>query len=114
MREFDSGATRDDNQTKPDYAGFIDPIVLYAFGEYMHKHRIQADGSLRASDNWRKGIPRQAYIESMFRHFLDVWFMHDMDKRGEVYEERQEEALCALLFNVMGYLSQLLRGDVGE
>ena|ERR1700683_2355163 len=107
MREFDTGATRDEDDDKWDFEGFLSPLVLSRFAEYMHTHRIQADGSLRASDNWQKGIPLDAYMKSMFRHFMDVWGEHRWP--GDCVSPDIEEALCALLFNVQGYLHELLK-----
>jgi hypothetical protein len=107
MREFETGATRDSEDGKFDYEGFLSPIVLERFGEYMHEHRKQADGKLRDSDNWQKGIPQEAYMKSMFRHFMDVWFFHrdiNPGSKGTV-----EDALCALFFNVQGYLHEELK-----
>lgn len=104
MRTFDSGATRDTDQNKPDYHGYLSPQVLEKYGQYMLKHQKQADGTMRSSDNWKKGIPREAYIKSMFRHFMEVVRLHDMEQTGEVgLEADMDEALYALLFNVMGY-----------
>jgi len=112
MRNFDTGATRDSETGKNDYEGFYSPLVIEAFGNYMNKHRIQADGQLRDSDNWQKGIPRDAYIKSLWRHFLDAWFIHRGYKRidkstGE--EITMVEVLCAILFNVQGYLFEILK-----
>jgi len=108
MREFETGATRDTDEGKLDYEGFLSPLVLYRYAEYMHKHRIQADGKLRDSDNWQKGIPIDAYMKSMWRHFFDVWALH-RDKEWVATEKNQEEALCALMFNVAGMLHEVLR-----
>lgn len=105
MRTFDTGATRDSDENKPDYEGFLSPLVLARYGEYMMKHQVQADGSLRSSDNWQHGIPKDAYIKSAFRHFMDWWLEHD----GYESREGLEEALCALMFNVMGYLHEELK-----
>lgn len=105
MRNFESGATRDDNKGKPDFEGFLSPLVIKRYGEYMDKHRKQADGKLRDSDNWKKGIPKETYIKSAWRHFLDWWLEH----RGHKSREGIEEALMALLFNVMGYAYELLK-----
>lgn len=106
MREFETGATRDTDVVKYDYEGFLSPLVLERFGAYMHKHRTQADGSLRDSDNWQKGIPLSVYIKSAFRHFIEWWKAH----RDGRFDEA-EEALCALLFNVQGYLHELLKSQ---
>jgi hypothetical protein len=103
MREFETGATRDNDQDKYDYEGFLSPAVLERYAEYMHSHRKQADGKMRDSDNWQKGIPISAYMKSMWRHFVDVWRGY----RGD--EIDTEDALCALLFNVMGYLHEHLK-----
>lgn len=100
MRHFEGGATRDTDEGKYDYEGFISPVVLEAYAEYMHENRVQADGNLRDSDNWQNGIPKEAYMKSMWRHFFDVWKEH----RGYSTEMGMKKALCALLFNVMGYL----------
>jgi hypothetical protein len=104
MREFATGATRNLDEDKLDFEGFLSPLVIQRFAEYMHKHRLQADGNLRSSDNWQKGIPKDAYMKSGFRHFMDWWTEH----RGNPSREGLEEALCALLFNVQGYLHETL------
>lgn len=97
MRKFDGGATRDDDTDKPDYEGFLSPEVLAEYARYMHKNRKQSDGELRASDNWQKGIPKNQYMKSAWRHFMQMW-------RAHRNEEPDMEAMCALLFNVMGYM----------
>jgi hypothetical protein len=104
MREFETGATRDTNIGKPDYAGYLSPRVLKRFGAYMLKHQKQADGQMRSSDNWKKGMPQDEYMKSMTRHFMDVWLGHDRCEDIDM-----EDSLCALLFNVMGYLYEELR-----
>ena len=110
MREFKTGATRDTDEGRLDYEGFLSPLVLKRYAEYMNKNRVQADGKIRDSDNWQKGIPIVAYMKSMFRHFMDVWTGH----RSKASNEEGQEALCALLFNVMGYLHELLKENDNE
>lgn len=102
VRTFETGATRDTEQGKFDYEGFLSVLALRRFGEYMHKNRFQRDGQLRDSDNWQKGIPQDVYIKSAFRHFMDWWLAH---REGRV----DEEALCAVMFNVQGYLHEALK-----
>jgi hypothetical protein len=108
VRTFDTGATRDTAQNKPEYAGFLSPLVLQSFGRYMHQHRFQSDGSLRDSDNWQKGIPVKVYEQSLFRHWMDVWSL----LRGYKGEQTQdiEEALNGMMFNVQGLLFEYLKG----
>ena len=101
VRIFKSGATRDTDEGKLDYEGFLSPVVLERFAEYMQKHRIQSDGRLRESDNWQKGIPVHQYVKSLWRHFMAVWKGH---RNGQI----GEEDVCAMLFNTMGLLHELI------
>ena len=39
MRTFDTGATRDTNTDKPDYEGFLSPLVIERYGQFMMKHQ---------------------------------------------------------------------------
>lgn len=109
IRTFKTGATRDKDTGKYDYEGFLSPLVLQRFAQYMNKHRYQSDGMVRDSDNWQKGIPKKEYMKSGWRHFMDWW----LEYRGFSSREGLQDALCALMFNVMGYLHEDLkeRGD---
>jgi hypothetical protein len=109
IRTFGTGATRDTDHNKLDFEGFLSPLVLRRFAVYMNAHRIQSDGTLRASDNWMKGIPPDQYMKSMWRHFFDTWEAH---RRGrDTLNPQQEENLCATLFNVMGMLHEILKAN---
>jgi len=103
-RYFPSGAYRDVDDTKIDYEGFLNPLVLQRFGEYMNHHRVQSDGKLRDSDNWQSGIPKEVYMKSMLRHVHDAW----MENRGYESREGMEDALCGIMFNSMGMLLEIL------
>jgi hypothetical protein len=107
MREFETGATRDTDIDKLDYAGFFSSAVMQEYARYMHMHRIQADGKLRASDNWKKGIPKEEYIKSLFRHFMDLYLEHE----GHESREGIKSALCGIMFNVNGYMLELLKDE---
>ncbi len=112
MRKFDTGATRDSEGGKLDYEGFLSPQALKRYAEYMHKHRTQADGNVRDSDNWQKGIPIVVYMKSMFRHLIELWTAHRLRKnnpgdRGAATTE--QDALCAIIFNAFGYLHEHLK-----
>lgn len=103
MRKFHSGATRDIEDGKLDYEAFLSPLVLERYARYMHQHRTMKDGSTRSGDDWQRGIPLHVYIKSAFRHFMDWWKAH-RNGGGDV-----EEALCAVIFNAMGYLHEVLK-----
>jgi len=107
IRKFGTGATRNTDQNKPDYEGFLSPLVIERYGEYMNKHRYQSDKKLRDSDNWQKGFGKEHFkvcMKSLWRHFLDLWTLH----RGNKGRETIDEAICGILFNAMAYYHQLL------
>jgi len=110
MRKFSTGATRDDDADKLDFEGFISPVVLKRYAEYLHKHREQADGKMRDSDNWQKGIPATTYMKSKCRHFMDTWLIHRGYPEVAINDDI-EESLCAELFNTMGYLFEILKDE---
>jgi len=116
IREFETGATRDTDKNKPDYEGFFSPLTVRRFGEYMNECRKQSNGELRDSDNWQKGIPKDEYMKSGWRHHVDLWTLHRgfscADEKGEPVDI--EKALCAIIFNAQGYLHELLKAKEEE
>lgn len=110
IRTFDSGATRDTDQGKLDYVKALSSIVIRRYVQYLDKHRLQSDGSYRDFDNWKKGIPVEAYISGNGRHFMDTWLLTEgyatSDNHGPV---EIEDAICAQLFNLMGRLHEILK-----
>lgn len=112
MREFETGATRNRDDNKYDYEGFLSPLAMKRYGQYMHEHRKQADGKLRDSDNWQKGIPKAQYIKSILRHAFDAWAIHrgwgatNPDTGAHV---TLAEALCGLKFNTDGLLHEIMK-----
>jgi hypothetical protein len=113
IRKFKSGATRDTDEGKNDYEGFLSPLVIQKFGNYMNKHRKQSDGSLRDSDNWQKGFGDKHFdvcIKSLFRHFHDLWMEH----RGYKSRETIDDAICGIMFNVMAYYHKLITNREGK
>ena len=105
-RVFDTGATRDTESGKLDFEGFLSPLVLKRYAKYLNGHRTMSDGSTRDSDDWQKGIPLDVYMKSAWRHFMDMWSYHRLwlPDIGNF----MEDAMCAILFNVMGYLHERL------
>lgn len=107
-RYFATGATRDTDAGKLDFEGFLSPLVLERYAEYMHQHRMQTDGKLRDSDNWQRGFGEHhldVCMKSAWRHFMDMWMEH----RSLPSRENMDSAICGLLFNVMAYYHHLLK-----
>ena len=108
MREFGTGATRDGADDKYDYEGFDSPLVTKRYAAYMHAHRKQADGTMRGSDNWQLGIPKEAYVKSLVRHMEDLR-LHWDGYVDEAVDQDFESVLCAVLFNAKGLLFEVLK-----
>lgn len=107
MRQFGTGATRNSDEGKYDYEGFYHPLVMERYAAYMNKHRKQADGKLRDSDNWQKLFGENhlnVCMKSGFRHFHDWWKQH----RGFTGQDTLEDSICALIFNAQAYLLKIL------
>lgn len=115
MREFSTGATRNSDDNKYVYNGFNSAFVEESFAKYMHEHRFQADGKVRAADNWKKGIPIEAYHASLHRHYIDLWKMLESGERWVVDSDGKSvdiiHVLNAIRFNVNGMLYHLLTSD---
>jgi hypothetical protein len=106
VRTFSTGATRDTEDGKLDYDGFLSPLALKRYAEYMHEHRTQPDGTLRPGDNWKKGIPLDAYAKSEWRHHMEFWSLHHGVGDGDI-----QSSICATIFNLFGYLHELLKEE---
>lgn len=106
VRKFESGATRSSDEGKLDYCGYLCPVVLKQYAEYMQKNETLPDGSRRRSDDWKQGIPTDSYMRSLMRHVMDLWLHHEGHRH--LSREPIEDALCAIMFNAMGYLREVL------
>jgi len=110
IRKFATGATRDTLEGKLSYVKALSPIVLQRYVQYLDAHRLQPDGSMRDFDNWKKGIDIDAYFDGLGRHFVAVWLLQQgfdtKDNHGPV---TLEDSLCAVIFNSMGWLFEILK-----
>jgi len=105
MRISPTGATRD-HALKPEHFKFFSPRSFHAYTEYMFGKRIQPDGALRDANNWANGMPRDWYVQSGGRHWMDV--VYHLSDCSELATEDLETALCAMMFNVQALLHEVL------
>lgn len=111
VRKFETGATRDSDEGKFDIEGFLNPLVLHRYFEYMHQHRKMADGSFREGDNWQHLFGegkkhKDVCIKSLLRHTFDLWLYHRGYK--EKATEFLEDSICGIIFNANAYLFKIL------
>lgn len=110
MNTFDTGATRSEDTVRDDPEGYLSPLFMEMFFQYMTKHRVQADGEVRESDNWQKGIPLDRYMKGAWRHFFHLWQRHrGWEVTDELAADSIEEDMAALFFNLQGYAHEYLK-----
>jgi hypothetical protein len=85
MREFETGAVRDSEGTKPDWT----ILPLEALPRVAHHLSVNAPKYGR--HNYQKGIPVSACARSAFRHLV-AWIM------GDKSEDHLAAAVVNLLF----------------
>jgi len=110
MNTFDTGATRSEDVVRDDPDGYLSPLFLEMYFKYMTKHRVQADGAVRDSDNWQKGIPLNRYMKGLWRHFFHLWQRHrGYTVTDDLAADSIEEDIGAMFFNLQGYAHELLK-----
>jgi len=110
MERFNSGATRSNTDERNDPEGFMSALAIERYCEYMTKHRKQADGTIRDSDNWQKGMPFGRALKRMWRHLMHLWIRHRGFNPSDQYAAvDMEEDLCAIMFNTNVMLHQLVK-----
>lgn len=120
VQHFGSGATRSADAGKIDYEGFLSLPALEAYGQYMLKHQVQADGTVRSSSNWKLGIPLTgdgSYTKALFRHVFELTGLTVGHVSARLRREMpnatmrtmMQDTACAVLFNIQGFLHEFLK-----
>lgn len=120
VQTFNSGATRSADTGKNKYLGFLSFQAIEAFGDYMTRHRVQADGSLREPDNWKKGITIESYMDSLLRHALEMMGLSvgyipkrcRLENPSFTLDQHKLETACAIFFNVQGFLHEFSKDQI--
>lgn len=86
-RVFESGAHRDVDTSKPR----LDLLPMTALIRVSHHYA--AGAKKYGENNWRKGIPRQEFLRSAFRHLAYL-----------MLGRTDEDHAAALAWNVLGFI----------
>jgi hypothetical protein len=105
MRKFETGALRDADDTKPDFIETVSWTALRKFGEYMTSKK-----SRYGAGNFKKGIPIESYEQSLVRHLQK--YLENKYEDGK--QEREEDHLSAMIFNIFGILHEQERLNKNE
>jgi hypothetical protein len=110
MNTFETGATRSEDVVRDDPDGYLSPLFLEMYFKYMTKNRVQADGKVRDSDNWQRGIPLTRYLKGLWRHFFHLWQRHrGYEVTDDLAADNIEEDMAAMFFNLQGYAHEYLK-----
>lgn len=97
MRNFTTGAVRDDDTTKEDYIETISWRAMKRYAQYMTGKKKKY-----GAGNFKKGIPIESYEQSLLRHVQK--YLENKYEGGTV--ELEEDHLSAILFNVFGIMHE--------
>ena len=97
VREFSTGAIRDNDDSKEDYIETISWTAFKRYAKYMtgKKKRYGAG-------NFKKGIPIESYEQSLVRHLQKYL----ANKYEEGTEEKDDDHLSAMVFNIFGIMHE--------
>ena len=97
MREFATGAVRDDGNEKEDYIESISWLTLKRYCQYMTRM-----ASKYGRGNWIKGIPVESYEQSLLRH-IQKYIANKYHNAGD---EPEIDHLSGAMFNLQGLMHE--------
>lgn len=101
VRQFKSGAIRDDDTSKEDYIETISWTAFKRYAEYMTSKK-----SRYGSGNFKKGIPIESYEQSLVRHLQK--YLANKYEGGNT--EKDDDHISAMVFNLFGIMHEEGRG----
>ena len=97
ITKFKTGAIRDTQEGKLDFIETLSFTALNRYITYMTGKKIKY-----GAGNFKKGIPIESYEQSLVRHLQK--YLVNKYENGE--EERGEDHLSAMVFNLFGILHE--------
>lgn len=97
MREFNTGAIRDSDESKEDYIESISWLSLLRYAKYMKTNELKY-----GRGNWAKGIPESSYEQSLMRHLQKYL----ANKYYGASLEPDIDHLSAAMFNLQGLIHE--------
>lgn len=104
ITEFDSGAIRDDQSGKPAFIETSSPLADWRYALYMTPKQGKY-----GTGNFKKGIPKWSYLESLARHVVKLRALEDCAKFNlpvMPWMEPDEDHAAAIRFNIDGYMHE--------
>ena len=97
VRKFESGAIRDNDDTKEDYVETFSWTAQKRYAQYMTGKKARY-----GAGNFKKGIPIESYEQSLVRH-LQKYLANKYE--GGI-EEKEDDHLAAMRFNIDGIMHE--------
>jgi len=98
-RQFETGAVRDNDEGKESYINAVSFLALKRYAKFQNQ---ACEKRGYPKDNWRKGIPIEAYEESLMRHLQKYL----SNKYEGTNIEPDVDHLAAAFFNLQGILHE--------
>lgn len=97
VRKFESGAIRDNDDTKEDYIETFSWTAQKRYAQYMTGKKARY-----GAGNFKKGIPIESYEQSLVRHLQK--YLENKYEDGT--EEKEDDHLAAMRFNIDGIMHE--------
>lgn len=104
-RQFETGAVRDKVDGKLRFNMYNSPVVEFRFAEYMKSH----EGTY-GEGNWKRGIPKSVYLESLLRHVMGLWLKEECG----VDDGNSADHASAIRFNINGFMYEEEREKISS
>ena len=96
-RKFSTGAVRDVVDEKLRFNMYNSPLVEYRFAKYM-----LANAKKYGEGNWKKGIPKEVYLESLLRHVMALWLKEECG----IDDGTSSDHASGVRFNIDGFMQE--------
>lgn len=97
VRKFETGAIRDSEEGKEDYIETISWTAFRRYAQFMTGKKVRY-----GSGNFKKGIEISSYERSLVRHL--VKYLSNKHEAADL--EKNDDHLCAMLFNIFGIIHE--------
>lgn len=104
IHKFKRGAIRDSQDGKLDLVETTSPLANWRYAGYMTPKKKKY-----GTGNFKKGIDRESYIQSLARHYTKFMALEDCRIYGlpvQPWMEPEEDHVAAMRFNIDGIMHE--------
>ena len=99
LKKTKSGMKREDKGGKLNYLDYVSVGAMKRYAIHMKKGEL-----VHGRGNWKKGgYPKHEYLESLMRHLM---LLVENNEKGQKRRPQDEDHAAAIMFNIIGYLTE--------